>query len=837
MFRRAWRRLRAAPIFTAFAVASIALGVGVTTAIYSVVASLTDVTMNVPNGHRVAALSGLSTISARPAWRAAIARADFFDLQQASATWKDAAVSASFAQSLVTPSQSELISGEAVNSAYFRMLELLPAAGRLLQAADDASPTRIAVLSHRFWRTRLGADPAVVGSTVRIGGQPFEIVGVAPEAFGGLIDRLGAYTAVWVPIGATAMFPSNASPPEDPQDRRRQQLSVLISLPSGSAASALAQEVHAIGARLDAQFPLALRFSDDGAPQKVARNWTVRSIDEINREAEAQFGRGRTLVMALVALVLVVACTNLANLVLARASGRLHELAVRRALGASRARLILEELAETGLIAALGGLGAFVVGRALMVWFGSASLPVADTLVLQITPRFDATTAGVAAGSLLGSLVIFGLAPAIQVTRVPLRAQLATDGGATGRLRWRARRRLIALQVAISLAFTLVAAFAVRVAVGERLRSSGIDVGNLAIGFLNFRMQPWTETRAREAIDRLLALAPSQSGIEAVAVSSGVPFGTNYTPHAEVGLPSLASTNGDNGFSYAPLVAATPTIFRVLGVEIAAGRAFGPEDVQGSTPVIVLSRRTARDVFGQDTAAVVGRQVALRLGLRSVGDGDVRLVTVIGVAADTDTQHRYSRNSGAVYVPLSQHYEPTLSMVARTDGDPADLIPVMKTLARRADPDLVVDRPATAAMALTGAYVLIGVISRTAGSLALLALVLAMAGLFGVLSHLVSRRTREMGLRIALGADPSRIRKLVLADGLRPVVAGIVLGAAAGLIARMLIASAYASPISAGDIVIFVAAPIPILLAAVGACYWPARRASRVDPNEALREL
>lgn len=835
MLRRAWRRLRSAPVFTVFAVTSLALGVGVTTAIYSVVASLTSVRLDVANGDRIAMLTGLSSISARPAWRSAIARADFLDLRQTLPAWKDAAVSAPFVQSLVTPSVSELVSGEAVNGAYFTTLGLVPAAGRLVQASDDDWPSRVAVVSHQFWRTRLGENAAVVGTSVRIGGQPFEIIGIAPPEFGGLTDRLQTFTEVWVPIGATSMFPSNAAPPEDFQDRRRQQLSVFISMPTQSAASSLAREVQAVGERLDTVYPLTLRFNSEGAQQKVARGWTVRSIDQINRDVDAQFGRGRTLVMALVALVLVVACTNLANLVLARASGRHHELAVRRALGASRIRLILEELAETGLLAVLGAAGAFVIARLLIVWFASASLPVSESLIVQISPQVDVSTVGVAALSVLASLAVFGLAPALQVTRAPLRPQLATDGGATGQLRWRARRRLISLQVAISLAFTLIAIFTVRVALGERVRSSGIDVDRIAIGVVSFRLQPWTEVRAREAIDRLVELAPSQPQIEAVAVSSGLPFGTNYTPDVEIALPSLASSSGPDGFSYAPLIAATPTIFRVLGVEITLGRGFGPDDNAGAPPVIVLSRLTARQVFGSEN--VLGRQVAVRSGVRTADPGAVRLATVIGIAADTDTQRRYSRRAGAVYVPIAQHYEPTLSLVARTSDAPEEILPALKTLARRADPDLVVDRPATAAMALTGAYVLIGVVSNTAGSLALLALVLAMAGLFGVLSHLVSRRTREMGLRMALGADPARIRRLILGDGLRPVGVGIVLGLLVGLLARMLLTAAYASPISAGDVLIFLIAPVPIALSAVAACYWPARRAAAVDPNVALRDL
>jgi hypothetical protein len=180
------------------------------------------------------------------------------------------------------------------------------------------------------------------------------------------------------------------------------------------------------------------------------------------------------------------------------------------------------------------------------------------------------------------------------VTRAPLRPLLATDGGATGQLRWRARRRLIALQVAISLAFTLMAIFAVRVAVGEQLRPSGVDVDRLAIGLLNFRLPPWNEPRALDAIGRLPALASSHPGLETVAVSSGLPFGTNFTPNAELILPERAGAASDDDYTYAPFIAATPTIFQALGVGIVRGRGFDARDSTGAPPVIVLSRRTPR---------------------------------------------------------------------------------------------------------------------------------------------------------------------------------------------------------------------------------------------------
>ncbi len=193
------------------------------------IASLTDAKLAVPNADRIGFIAGSEALLGRLfSWRSVLSRADLVDLQQASETWRSAAVSARFSQSLVTPALSELVTGEAVSGNYFTTLGLSPTAGRLIQPSDDAAPALVVVVSHQFWRTRLGADPDAVGSTLRIGGKTFEVIGIAPAGFGGLVDRIQSFTAIWVPLSATTMFPSTAAPPENAQDRRRLQLSVFI---------------------------------------------------------------------------------------------------------------------------------------------------------------------------------------------------------------------------------------------------------------------------------------------------------------------------------------------------------------------------------------------------------------------------------------------------------------------------------------------------------------------------------------------------------------------------------------------------------------------------------
>jgi predicted permease len=832
---RAWRRLWATPIFTIFAVVSLSLGVGVTTAIYSAIAFLGRSGPDVPGADRLGLIVGTDLYRSRPSWRGLISRPDLDDLRAAVPAIATAAVSAPFYQSLVDSDVSEVVVGEAVSGDYFRLFNLPPAAGRLIQPADDGQPARVVVLSHAHWRTKFGGDAAIIGRILRIGGLPFEVVGIAPEHFSGLVEQSLRPTTVWVPLAATRLFASGAAPPANP-DRLRRQLTVIVPRPGSGSFAAVSDEIAAAGLRLDREYPVEVRVSEAGLPRTLPRGWIVTPVSGLAQADDGRVGRILGTVMVIVGLVLVVACTNLANLVLARGAGRQHELAVRRALGASRLRLIADQLAEAGWLAAMGAIGAFVVARLMIVWFTSARLPVSQAFVATITPEVDASTVLLAAGAVLASLLVFGLAPAIHLTRVQLRPVLAAEGGSAGSTRWRTRRGLIEAQVAISLSFFLIAAFAVRVVVAERTRPSGVDVDRLSLGMMSMHLHNWDESRAYAAIERILQGAATDPALQAVAVSSGMPFGINTTPTARLTTPDrpFGPPSTSNDYPFAPLLAATPSIFETLGVRIVRGRAFDERDGTGTARVAVLSEAAARDLFG--TADAVGRELLIRTQ-QGLDDSRVSPVTVIGVASDTDTQTRFSRDAGTVYLPLAQHFERGLLLVGRTAGEPMDIVLPLQRLARDADPDLVVDRLGPAAPQIAGAYVLVGVISRVAAGLAVLAMVLAMAGLFGVLSHLVARRTREMGVRMALGADAGRIRSLVMGDGLRPVVGGIAIGLIVGALVRFLLSRTYQSPVSMEDVLVFAAAPVPILLSGLVACYWPARRAARVDPNTALREL
>jgi putative ABC transport system permease protein len=829
----AWRRLRATPVFLVFAVASLSLGVGVTSAVFSAMTSLMWRPLSVADADRIAVLIGATPYGRQPTWRGPVlSRPDFDDLRATATSFSSLAATKLQQTTMTGAGLSEVPQVEAVTGPYFEALGVAASLGRVLQPADDRpGAPAVVVLGHRFWQTKLNADPAIIGRVVRIAGQPFEIVGVAQASFGGLGDQFMTVTAAWVPLVAAASFGPTPSSAAEAARRDRPELSVLGRLTPGRSVEEAGAELSAIGQRLDVVSPRRRRQAN-GSTAPLSRMWTAKTAADVNAEITDVQTPISAIIVGLVGLVLMVACTNLANLVLARGSSRRHEFAVRRALGASRRRLVQEQLAESVLLAGFGTVGAYLVTRYLLVAL-AMDLPVAQAFVIQITPRLDGRVLLVAGAAMAVSLVVFGLVPALHLSRVPLRAVLATEAG-TGAPRWRTRRSLISWQVAISAAFFLVAGFGAEVIVAQARHDSGVDVDRLALGFVDFHQAPWNETTARRAIEAVLQEGRRQPAIDSLALSSGMPFGVPTGSYLDVTTLDKPF-NGTQRGEVADLLAATPGIFRTLDVAILQGRAFDERDSATEPSVVVVSEHTARALFG--TTAAVGRQILSRGAMNTTDRTTVTTRTIIGVARDTDTTFLFLRGESLVYLPFAQHYEPRLVLLARATGDPAPLVATLRRIVSHVDPDLAMDaRAGTGPLMLTGMYVFIRILASLTASLALLALILSMVGLYGVLTHLVSRRTREMGIRMALGADAGRIRRLVLGDGLRPVLEGLALGLCVGLLARLAIRAQYRLPFGAMDVVALVLSPVPLVLSALLACYLPARRACHVEPNVALRE-
>jgi putative ABC transport system permease protein len=610
-----------------------------------------------------------------------------------------------------------------------------------------------------------------------------------------------------------------------PRDRR--QLVVFGRLAPAVTAAAASAELSAIAATLDTSFPPR---TPSGQPRATERPWKGKTMAAVSGEDTLAFRRFGLTIVALVALVLAVACTNLANLVLARGAGRQHEIAVRRALGASRGRLVREQCAESLVLATAGGLAAYVVFQGLCVLMDvefNLVLPMGGRWILAIRPAPDATALWIATGSLLVSLVVFGLEPALQLTRSrDLRGELAAGVGVLGAPKTRRQRTLLRWQVAISAGFFIVATMFVKYTIAEARHDPGIDLKRLGVAVLNFRTQQWDEARVRRTVDRVVEEARKDQAIEAVSVSTGMPLGL---PAMRLTLSQPETAIGGTPDRYNAVgVAATPSLFKTIGVPILRGRGFDDRDHAAAAPVVVLSEFTARRIFG--TSDAVGRPVVVQGHFRVTA-------TVIGVARDTDVGYVFGESHPVVYLPLAQGYEPFLAIVVRSTGDVAMAVRALRGALRQVDPDLAVEVIGTGRTVLAGASVFLRAAGVAALALGGLTLALAMVGLFGIQSHTVAHRTREIGVRISLGASPSQIQRMVMRDGYRPVVEGLALGLFIGVIGRVIVRAYTGLEVSVVDPWLFFVVPIPLIVAAFCACYFPAHRAAGVDPNVALRHL
>jgi putative ABC transport system permease protein len=819
LFWQSLARLIAAPMFTIFSVLSLAAGVAVTTAVYSVVDTLFLSGLGITDPDSVVFVT---TETGGRGIGGAVSDLDFEHLRDSQTTLRSMSATTPIAPSVASTTNAEILAAEAVEGAYFSTLGIPARLGRLIVPSDHDAGAKAAVLSDEYWRARFAADENVIGRTIRIAGHPFEIVGVAGAGFKGALGWFRR-TSVWIPLGAEPELATAASAPGATSRERR--VVVFGRLAPHVPVEAVRAEVHAIAHRLDAQFPMA---PDAGRLAGSRRSWSARLVRDVTEADTGLRPFGVTLVI-LVGMVLVVACTNLANLVLARGTARQGELAVRTALGASRGRLIREQCVESLILALVGAIAAyymFIGVSTMMARDFTILAPPIGPLTLQIRPTLNAQALMVAAASMLLALAVFGLEPAVQLTRsLDIRTALAAS--ATGvRPRVGRQRTVIRWQVAIAAGFFIVATMFIRATIQQARHDSGVELDRLAVATLNFQSGVWDEGRIRRTLDRVIEEARQEPNLESVSASTGLPFGVAPALRLAIAPPGddVVGALARNRFA---AIATTPAFFRTMGIAIIHGRAFDDRDSASSAPVVILSELTARLIFG--TRDVVGRSVVLG----SQGGG--RLATVVGVARDTDVRSIYARRGPLLYAPMAQHFTPFITIAARVAGRGSDGVPALREAVRRADPDLAVDAVGDARSMLSGPFEMV----RSSGVgvlyLAAFTLMLSMVGLYGVQSHAVTHRTREIGVRMSVGASSSQIRRMVISDGYRPVLEGLILGLWGGLAARVIVRNYLNLDVAIFDPAMLIVTPVPLVAAAFCACYLPAARASRIDPTVALR--
>ncbi len=801
--RRALRSLERRPLFTAVAVASLAIGLGATTTIAGVVeALLLRPPAGVAEPERVVEVGrtdeghGFDTLS----------YPELVDLRERVPALDRVAGWSLAPMSFSSGGPGERVDALAVSAEYFEVLGVRPRRGRFFSPREEAAGELLAVVSHRFWRQRLGGDPEVVGRTLDLNRRPFTVVGVAPPGFHGHLPVLPP--DLYVPLRRMDV----ARPGFDEIDERGASwLQVLGRRAPGAGIGEVDAQLAALFAALRDEVPV-LYGGDRG--RRSARAEPLGTVMGAVRGPVEGF---LAVLGALVVVVLLVTCANVAGMLLARAAGREKEVGIRLALGARRGQLVRHLLAESLLLFGLGG--AAGVG---LSWWGSAllsrlSLPLPVTFEIDLRPDARVLVFGLLLAAVTG--LVFGMVPALAATRPELLASLREAARARGARGHRLRRAFVAAQVGLSLVLLLAAGLFLR----SLETAAAVDRGFVADGVetmaLDLSLDGYGASRGRRfvaALEERLGQAP---GVAAAALASDLPLDLNARES-----PFYPGDHGEDGVQ-AAFDEVSPGYFAAAGIAVRRGRGFTAADRDGAEPVVVVSRRLAETAWPQGDP--VGRRLRF-------GDADAAPATVIGVVDDVKNQTLMESPEPMLYLPLAQRWSPELTLLVRSAAPPGDVAERMRREIRALDPRLSLTPVRSLAEVTRLGTLPQRLAAVLTSALGLLALLLSALGVYGVVAFTVARRRREIGVRMALGSGRVAVRRLVVAGALRLVLPGVALGGLAGLglswvMRRFLLGLAPADPVT------FAAVPA-LLVAVVAAASWlPARRAARVDPMEALR--
>jgi predicted permease len=795
--RYALRSLRSAPGFAVVAIVSLALGIGANTTIFSITNALLFSRLAVPEPDRLARIvRGHHSPLDPELIRYVRERATSFE-----AVMGERIVPGS----LTTPDgRVDRFNSAVVSNDYFTGLGLKPALGRVFAARDEGSsePSPVIVLSYGTWVGRFGGDSAIVGKSVRLNEQPFTIIGVAPDGFASSV--LGWRPGGWVPLANVRELTGVPAAEWDAS------LYTIARLKPGV-------EPRAAAAELDG---LATQLRQSDSTRYAQFNFRVLPAAGVDAEARQPITALTVLLSVMVAIVLLIACANVANLLLARATARRREIAVRVALGASRARLVRQLLTESLMLAAAGG----VLGMLVTVWLTRVMvrvLPSDIPVALDVTP--DVRVLMFSAGLCVLTGLLFGLAPALRASRPDLVEALKDDARLQGFRRSRLRSGFVVAQVTLGLVLLSVASLFLKSLINARSMDPGFDVSRVVDLRIDLGPRHYDERKGLAVHQEILARARAMTGVESAALTSTVLLEGSNT-ESPILLKDGPLTRGVP-LPIVSINAVTPDYFRTLSIPLIAGRAIGETDIRSNAPVVVISQAMANRFWPNENA--IGK--TFRLG----SDTSARL-QVIGIARDVKYYTLGESPRSLVYLPVTRQYESGLTLQVRTAVAAAAIGPRLEAILHELEPTLprVTAKPIRDDMfvalvpAQAGAVVF--------GSFGLLALILATVGLYGVTSYVVGQRTREMGVRAALGAQRMDLIRLAIGDSMRLVGIGVVLGLAGAYgLARLVTSLLYdAHP---GDPATLGGATALLVAVAAAAAYVPARRAAKVDPVSAMR--
>ena len=707
----------------------------------------------------------------------------------------------------------ERIYGEMVSTNYFNVLGTPPHIGRLFTSDDSEQPaaTPLAVLSHRFWMRRFNGDPAIVGQTLVLNGRPFMVIGVTPEGFHGTTVLT---SDLWVPVNMVGELASRL-PPAILTSRESAWLVMGARLKPGVTVGQAQAELANIGRALEQEFPDANR----GKGLRVVASSPVPGDG-------APVAAFMAVLMAIVMLVLAIACANVAGVLLARATTRRREIAVRLAIGAGRGRLIRQMLVESTLLFLIGGSGGLVLARlmtgALLSLLPAVPLPIDVTLALDgRAVVFTLTLSLVAA-------ILSGLAPAFHASRAEVVGALKSDAQGGPERIW-LRHAFVVSQVALSIVLVVGAGLFARALQRASEIDPGFDPHGVELATLDLSLGGYTADTGRVFARELIRRVRETPGVQAAALSAVMPLGDRGIGLGGLAVPGVEPRNGRRFFDVDWNVI-TPGYFATMKMALSTGRDFSDADREGTPSVVIVNETAARQWWPRQDA--IGRTLLQETGRPDAPDA-VRTLTVVGVARDSKYRNLGEDPRPFVYVPIQQQYM-SRTVIAARSAHGQRLAGELRALVASMNPNLPIVQSLT-----FDAYSQLGLLPQriaasVAGSLGLVGVLLAAIGIYGVTAYMVSSRTREIGIRMALGAERASVVRMVLRQGLTLTMIGAAIGLAVAAAASRLLGSLLFG-VGATDPLTFIGSTLLFFVVGAAACYVPARRATAIGAMDALR--
>ena len=799
------RTLARTPAFTVLAITVLALGIGVNAAVFS--AANAFFLRPLPVAHPGDIVRVYLNRSSNVPYRT------YLELRSRNSTLEALAAFQLRSFALRVESDAEHTFGEIVTGEYFEMLGVPPARGRVLAPDDDrpgAEP--VAVLSHAFWVGRFGASPDVVGRTVSLNGQPFTIVGVAPKTFPGILAPLAGN--LWVPFSSDALL----RPSLEQSARLDTSFHLAGRLKPGVVRAQAQSDLDTIGRQLRAAA---------GEPERMQPAVTVYGSTMVHPEVSQPITVFTTVLMTVVGLVLLIVCVNVANLVLARAAGRQMELAVRQSLGAGRGRLVRQMLTENLILSVAGAAAGFGLAFFSMRMLSAAQLPTPVPVALDFNVDWRVAVFTVFAST--AATLAFGLMPALTASRVDLVSALKATG-AIGPRQGRLRSAFLVAQVSMSVLLLVVAGLFIRSFRAAQSIDRGFDATNVLTASIDLETRGYSPSRGIEFVRAATERLQGVPGVLSVNVVDIVPLTLSNTTAALLREGDAAPARGQpppTPLAYVNAVG--PGHFPTLRIPVVAGRDFTDRDVAAAQPVAIVNETLARRFWPGQSA--IGQRLR-----PAHGGAPGRPIEVIGVVRDSKYVTVGEEPRPFLYRPFAQAYTPTVTLLVKTTAPPASVVPAVKQEVRALDPGVSLFNVGTLAEATSISLLPARLAGSLLAALGLLALALAALGIYGVLSYLVRARTREIGVRMAVGATPARVVAMVLREAVAWTISGAAIGLAlaAGL-TRFLQSMLYG--ISPTDPWTFAAVVLTLAAVASIAALLPALKAARVDPLVALRSL